>query len=171
MGNRHPLYAPHGHFRCRGEENWVALSVQTERQWQRLVAAAGSQLQGFAHLDAAGRISQRGAIERTLLEWTAQRAEADVVAVLTAAGVPVAPIANYQAMSGAGWRLRRGLTRDVDHPCIGRQEVVVPPWLFAGKSAGVARPAPLLGADTDAVLAALDKADAGPAAAHAAATL
>jgi crotonobetainyl-CoA:carnitine CoA-transferase CaiB-like acyl-CoA transferase len=58
-------------------------------------------------------------------------------------------------MSTAGWRQQRGLTRVVDHPYIGKQEVVVPPWRFGNQSAGVERPAPLLGADTDDVLAAL----------------
>ena len=159
LGNRHPSYAPHGHFRCRDKETWVAVSVQTEQQFQRLVGATGVALQDFAHFDAAARVAQRSAIDRSLEAWTMQRAQGDVVAALTAAGVAVAPIANYQEMSGAAWRLQRGLTRDVDHPCIGHQEVVVPPWLFAGQSAGVERPAPLLGADTDDVLAALDNAD------------
>ena len=69
--------------------------------------------------------------------------------------MPVAPVATYQAMSRAAWRQQRSLTRTVVHPYVGTQDVVVPPWRFAGQTAGVARPAPLLGADTGAVLAEL----------------
>ena len=152
MGNGHPAYAPHGHFRCQGEERWVALSVQTESQWQRLVAATEPALHAFVHLDAAARIVHRTAVERALEQWTITRAQDDVAAALQVARVPVAPVADYPALADAGWHRRRGLVRDVVHPYIGEQQLVVPPWLFAGRSAGTARPAPLLGADTDHVL-------------------
>ena len=158
MGNQHPLYAPHGHFRCKGEESWVAVSVQIERQWDRLLRVAGdAALSNFAGHDAPGRVNQRREIERALEAWTSRQTPAEVVAKLTAAGVPVAPVASYEAMIGAAWRQQRALSRMVDHPYIGRQEVVVPPWRFGNQSAGVERPAPLLGADTEAVLAALNE--------------
>ena len=152
MGNRHPAYAPHGHFCCRGDERWVAISVQSELQWQRLAAATAPALDVFVHLDADARIVHRTAIERALEEWTIVRAQDDVVNVLRAARIPVAPVADYPALVDADWHRRRGLVRDVVHPWIGEQQLVVPPWLFANKSAGAARPAPLLGADTDDVI-------------------
>ncbi len=157
LGNQHPLYAPHGHFVCQGQKTWVAVSVQTERHWQRLLAAAqDSELPRFAGLDASGRVRERRVIEQALETWTSRQTGEEVVATLTAAGVPVAPVATYQAMSNSTWRRERALTRVVDHPYIGKQEVVVPPWRFGSQTAGVDRPAPLLGADTDVVLAALN---------------
>ena len=159
LGNQHPLYAPHGHFACEGDEHWVAVSVQTERQWRQLLAAtADAGLARFAGLDANARVHQRRDIERALEAWTSRHAPDAVVAMLVAAGVPVAPIASYQAMITAPWRQQRGLTRVVDHAFIGKQEIVVPPWCFGSQTAGVDRPAPLLGADTDDVLAELDSA-------------
>ena len=156
LGNTHPLYAPHGHFRCNGEQSWVAVSVQTERQWERLLKGTGEPaLDRFTGLDAQRRVAERRDIESALEAWTARHSADDVVAALSAIGVPVAPVANYHAMAGALWRRQRALARVIDHPYIGRQEIVVPPWSFRGQSAGVARAAPLLGADTDAVLAAL----------------
>ena len=157
IGNRHPLYSPHGHFLCKGEETWIALSVQTERQWRQLLAAAkDAGLSRFAGLDARGRVAQRRDIEQALEAWTSVQSAEHIVATLTAARVPVAPVATYQAMSTSNWRQQRALTRVVDHPYIGKQEIVVPPWRFANQTAGVDRPAPLLGADTDDVLAALN---------------
>ena len=157
LGTQHPLYAPHGHFVCKGEVTWIALSVQTERHWKQLLGAAkDSELPRFAVLDASGRVIQRRDIEQALEAWTSRQTAEEVVAALTAAGVPVAPVASYQAMSTSTWRQQRALTRVVNHPYIGEQEVVVPPWRFGSQTAGVERPAPLLGADTDNVLAALN---------------
>ena len=168
LGNQHPLYAPHGHFACNGDQQWVAVSVQADRQWQQLLAAtADSGLARFAGLDAKARVIQRHDIEQALEAWTSRHAPDHVVAMLVAAGVPVAPIASYQAMITAPWRKQRGLTRVVDHAYIGKQEIVVPPWYFGRQTAGVDRPAPLLGADTDDVLAELDVAAPATAAAGA----
>ena len=156
MGNRHSLYAPHGHFQCREQETWVAISVQSERQWrQLLVAINDAGLSRYAALDASARVARRPDIERALQAWTGAHTADEIIAKLTAARVPVAPVATYQAMSRAAWRQQRSLTRTVEHPYVGTQDVVVPPWRFAGQTAGVARPAPLLGADTGAVLAEL----------------
>ena len=157
MGNRHALYTPHGHFQCQGKETWVAISVQSEQQWRQLIAAVNdSDLSRHAALDANARMLNRQAIEQALDAWTRTRTADEITEKLTAARVPVAAVATYQAMSVAPWRQQRSLTRTVEHPYIGRQDVVVPPWRFAGQTAGVARPAPLLGADTVAVMAALD---------------
>lgn len=158
LGNRHPMYAPHGHFTCQGDAEWVAISVQTDAQWQALVMAAGDkQLVRFAALDAASRLVQRKDIEQALEDWTSRHEPAVVVDALMAARVPVAPVASYQEMSTAPWRAQRALTRVVEHSYIGQQEIVIPPWLFAGQSAGIAQAAPLLGENTDEVLAWLRK--------------
>ena len=157
MGNAHSLYAPHGHFRCsdcNGGASWVAISVQTEAQWRALLAAVNdAALTRFASLDATARLTQRTSVEQALEAWTARQAAVDVVSRLCSARVPVAPVATYQEMSASAWRKARGLTRSVEHPYVGRQDVVVPPWRFGDQSAGVARPAPLLGADTATVCA------------------
>ena len=157
MGNRHALYTPHGHFQCQGKETWVAISVQSEQQWRQLIAAVNdTELSRNAALDANARKLHRQAIEQALETWTRTHTADEITEKLTAARVQVAAVATYQAMSAAPWRQLRALTRTVEHPYIGRQDVVVPPWRFAGQTAGVARPAPLLGADTVAVMAALD---------------
>ena len=161
LGNRHPLYAPHGHFTCRGDASWAAISVKTEHQWHALLTAVGdAALSRFAALGAADRVTRRREIEDALEAWTIVRTQPEVVDALTRARVPVAPIATYQAMIAAPWRAQRGLTRVIHHPHIGRQEIVVPPWRFGSQTAGTGRPAPLLGADTEAVLAPLTKDEA-----------
>ena len=153
LGNGHPLHAPHGHFRCRGDAAWVALSVQTDAQWRRLqgvIDDAG--LQRFAALGAAQRVEARADIEQAIEAWTSQHTREDIVEMLASAGIAAAPLASYEELSEAAWRRRRGLSLSVEHPFMGTQEVLVPPWRFAGESPGVAAPAPVLGADTDQVL-------------------
>lgn len=42
-GNQHPSAAPHGCFRCRGEERWCVLSIETDEEWRRLCRLMGNE--------------------------------------------------------------------------------------------------------------------------------
>ncbi|MDY0067248.1 MAG: CoA transferase, partial [Steroidobacteraceae bacterium] len=41
MGNHHPVFSPHNAYPCRGEDEWVSISVESEEQWAALAAVIG----------------------------------------------------------------------------------------------------------------------------------
>ena len=43
-GNRMPFldWSPHGAYRCVGDDNWIAISIQSDEQWRPLVEQIGS---------------------------------------------------------------------------------------------------------------------------------
>ncbi len=41
LGNAHPSRAPQGCYRCRGEDNWIVVSVGSDREWVALKRAMG----------------------------------------------------------------------------------------------------------------------------------
>src|SRR5262249_37576820 len=43
-GNRMPFqdWAPHGAYRCAGEDNWIAISIKSDQQWRVLTEELGS---------------------------------------------------------------------------------------------------------------------------------
>jgi benzylsuccinate CoA-transferase BbsF subunit len=82
-GNRSFRSAPHGAYRCRGENRWLALSVSNDQQWQGLLTALGNPDWGndprFA--TQAGRLEQRDELDRLVGNWTEQQ-EAETAADL-----------------------------------------------------------------------------------------
>ena len=42
LGNRHRVHAPQGCYPCRGDDQWVALSVTSDEEWGALVELLGS---------------------------------------------------------------------------------------------------------------------------------
>jgi crotonobetainyl-CoA:carnitine CoA-transferase CaiB-like acyl-CoA transferase len=40
-GNRHPLWAPHGTYRCRGEDEWVSIAIRSDEEWHALCRVMG----------------------------------------------------------------------------------------------------------------------------------
>lgn len=41
QGNRHPWMAPHGVYACRGDDDWIAIAVTSDRSWEALCETMG----------------------------------------------------------------------------------------------------------------------------------
>src|SRR3990170_1899453 len=97
-GNRHPHAAPHGVFRCHGEDRWCAIAVFTDEEWSALGKVTGADWcrdPKFASL--LGRKEHEDELERLLEEWTGARAAEDVMETLQAAGVPAGGVPTAEA--------------------------------------------------------------------------
>ena len=68
MGSRHPEYAPQGVYRCRGEDEWLTLSIESDAQWSALVQQLGVCGAVYVALLPKGRQSMDGGPERTRLD-------------------------------------------------------------------------------------------------------
>ncbi len=97
-GNRHPAAAPHGVYRCRGEERYCAITVFTDDEWQSFVKVMGSpdwaQQAKFATLTA--RLKNVDELEKLVEEWTSQQTAEDVMNKLQAAGVAAGVVKNIK---------------------------------------------------------------------------
>ncbi|MFQ5873168.1 MAG: CaiB/BaiF CoA transferase family protein, partial [Dehalococcoidia bacterium] len=94
MGNRHPYYAPHGCYRCRGEDNWVAIAVHNEEEWEALCDTLGNPLwTGEGRFsDQFNRWQHQDEIDDRISQWTSKRDYMEVMRTLQAAGVPAAAV-------------------------------------------------------------------------------
>jgi crotonobetainyl-CoA:carnitine CoA-transferase CaiB-like acyl-CoA transferase len=91
FGNRSPLKAaaPHGAFRCRGEDNWVAIACFDERDWKELTEVAGHpEWQSDPRFRTlTDRLSHQDEMERVVSQWTALEERYEVMHRLQARGV------------------------------------------------------------------------------------
>lgn len=92
IGNRSPFKpaAPHGAYRCRGEDRWLAIACFDEGDWQALLSVMGSPAWGadprFATLEA--RLRHQDALDQAVGAWTATQEAPAAMLALQAAGVP-----------------------------------------------------------------------------------
>ena len=88
--SRAPAMAPHGIYRCRGAEAWIAIAVRDDADWMRLRQAMGDPPWARApELDRlAGRLDAAEAIDRQLEAWTQTQERYALMETLLAAGVP-----------------------------------------------------------------------------------
>lgn len=145
-GNDHPGYAIHGHFRCAGPDEWVAVSVARGTQSDRLSDALTTWL---------GRPTMQQDLESGLREWLSSCVAVEGAESLRALGIAAAPVNSFEALQDSGWYEKRGFAATVDHPYLGRSDVVGLPWQVDGHGPILERAAPLLGEDTSDVLTSL----------------
>ncbi len=92
IGNRSPFKpaAPHGAYRCAGEDRWLAIAAFTEDEWQALCGVAERPAWAkdprFATL--TDRLANQDALDKAISEWTETQDVRACMLRLQAAGVP-----------------------------------------------------------------------------------
>lgn len=144
-GNASDEHAPHGVFRCAGEDDWLAVAVTADAEWRALCGVVPG-LAGLAALDLAGRRAQAAKIEALLAEWAAPQRGAEAAAVLAKAGVAASALAGSADLVASGHLMARDFW-----DAFGGGVLPGLPWQASfGRQAGAA---PGLGEHTDSVLA------------------
>jgi len=94
IGNRHPTAAPHGVYRCKGENRWVAISVFTDEEWQGFGRAIGKPAwtRDKKFSNGLSRLKNQDELDKLVEEWTLQHDHYEVMHVLQKEDVPAGPI-------------------------------------------------------------------------------
>jgi len=151
-GNNHPTSIPTGVFRTR--DGHVNIAAAGEEIYRRFCAAIGA-----AHLagdpdyaTAKARSKNRDKLNAALEEITKGYGSAELVEVLNRAGVPSGPIYRIDEVFADPQVKHLGLAQAVDHPTLGRIELVGQAVTLSRTPSALRLPTPERGEHTDAVL-------------------
>lgn len=150
MGNRSPHAAPHGCYRCKGDDEWCAITVFTDEEWSGFckVTDNPSWINDPRFADLLSRLKNVDELDKLVEEWTSTRNATDVMNTLQAAGVP-AGVAQRAPETIEDPQLQRdGAIIELVHPVAGKR--LYPNVAFRMSEAGgfKSTPAPLLGQHT-----------------------
>jgi len=72
QGNHDEVMAPHNVYRCRGEDKWMAIAVDSEEEWQNLCRAVGHPewLADKRFTDRRSRKAHEQELDALLTAWT-----------------------------------------------------------------------------------------------------
>jgi crotonobetainyl-CoA:carnitine CoA-transferase CaiB-like acyl-CoA transferase len=100
FGNRSPYKpaAPHGAFRCAGDDRWLAIACFTDAEWQGLAKVAGREqwLTDKHFLSLQARLAHQEALEAAVSDWTRTQDAYDAMTRLQHAGVPAGVCQNAE---------------------------------------------------------------------------
>ncbi len=143
-GNDSDQHAPHGVYRCAGEDDWISLVTTTDAEWRDLCALVPG-LAPMAELRFGERRQRCAVIDQAIAEWLRLKPIAVVEAALLRAGIPAAALANSRDLVNSNHLEARGFWE-----AHGAGTLPGLPWQASfGRVSG---PAPELGADTETVL-------------------
>jgi len=151
-----PRLAPFGIYRCA--DGWAAIVAPQDKLVNDLFTVMDRQDlltdPRFAGRDA--RVRHEEGLTAEIEGWTGERPTAEVVALLSAAGVPAAPVRTPQQAVTDERVTAREETLPVEHPVLGefadlRTSGI--PLRLAGSRVGFSGPAPRLGQHTAQILA------------------
>ena len=158
IGNRSPWAAPQGCYRCRGEDDWLVISIESDEEWAAFRQATGQPdwAKDARFATAAGRHEHHDELDRLIGGWTEQHEHYAAFHLLQQAGVKAAPVLNGKQIHFDPHIKERGHFDVIDQPHQGRRPV---PRHLAAKfdefEASAQGPAPTLGQHNKEVLGGL----------------
>jgi len=146
-GNIDDIMAPHNCYRCRGEDDWVSIAISTEDEWEKFckVLENPALITNEKFSDAYNRWKNQGELDKLVEEWTKNFTSREVMERLQRAGVAAMPSFNTKDLYLDPHLKERNVWLKVNHPVLGEQTVVAPPWKLSATPAKITRPAPLIG--------------------------
>ena len=166
--------AVRGVYPSAGNDDWVAISIGNEPQWEAFCEAAGrlDWLADERFADSLARGANHDELDGLIAAWTRQRTKFEATATLQAAGVPAGPVLHadevfrdpqlsarefFDALELTGFR------------AVPVQRAFTPK--FDGRGFGAGDRAPLLGEHTEEILRSIGIDDAEIAQLHEAGTI
>jgi crotonobetainyl-CoA:carnitine CoA-transferase CaiB-like acyl-CoA transferase len=150
-GNRDRWLAPQGLYRCRGEEQWLAISVGDDDAWRALATAIGREDLGRAprFADPAARHANHDELDAIIGAWAADQPLLEAFHTLQQAGVAAGPLLDDRSFASDPQVLAREWLRPLRSLDVGTHLHPGPP--YRGVPQAWRRGSPVLGEDNDYV--------------------
>jgi benzylsuccinate CoA-transferase BbsF subunit len=101
MGNRSTYAAPHGVYRCKGNDRWCVITVFTDNEWRKLCEVIGSPYltQDPEFSTILGRVKHYDKIDRLIEQWTITHTPKEVMLLMQNAGIAAVAVQDFEEQS------------------------------------------------------------------------
>jgi crotonobetainyl-CoA:carnitine CoA-transferase CaiB-like acyl-CoA transferase len=146
-GNRHTSMAPHGCYRCAGDDQWLTIACEDDVQFAALCGVIGrpetAEDERFG--DVVSRYRHQTALDEIIIEWTRTQEKQAAAEALQAAGVPAGQVLTVQDVFSDEHLRRRGFFEPVSHAVAGEWEMEGLSWRMSETPGHVRMPPPSFG--------------------------
>ena len=149
-----PPMSPHGIYRSKGNDRWVAISARNDDDWQAICEVIDrpelAQDARFATPEKRTLDENQNALDAIMEAWTAARSDLEAMEALQAKGVPAAAVQHPEdRMDKDANSLAWETFPEVKHREMGRVRVEGMPMKLSKTPAVIEKGAPVLGEDND----------------------
>jgi crotonobetainyl-CoA:carnitine CoA-transferase CaiB-like acyl-CoA transferase len=146
-GNRIAYAAPHGIYRCQGDDRWCAITVFTDEEWKNFCRVIGSPawVNDPKFNTLPGRKQNEDELDKRVEAWTSQHTAEKVMGLMQAEGVGAGLVANARDLAEDPQLKHYQCYQELDHPEMGRMSFYLPPGFTLSKASYERVHPPLLG--------------------------
>ena len=152
-GNRleHPAAAPHGVYRCHGDDRWIAIAVFNDNEWRSLVDVMGSppwaSTPDFKTMGA--RLEHQDDLDQKVNSWTVKFDDIELMQILQKAGVRAGAVFKGADVERDPQLRHRKTFVDLDHSAMGRWPFEAVPAKLSATAGGWEWGSPVIAQDND----------------------
>jgi crotonobetainyl-CoA:carnitine CoA-transferase CaiB-like acyl-CoA transferase len=152
VGNDHPTSMPTSAYRTK--DGYINVAASGEGMWQRLCRAIGREdmLEAEEFKGLQKRAENRAKLNSILNESLSKKTSAEWIEILNGASVPCGPIYTVDQVFADAQVRHLGAATSVEHPKLGRFEVLAQAARLSRTPAAVVAPTPEVGQHTDEIL-------------------
>jgi benzylsuccinate CoA-transferase BbsF subunit len=153
VGNSSTEAAPHGVYRCQGDDRWCAIAVFTDEEWLGFKRALGNPpwAEDRRFTTLTGRLENSEELNRLVEGWTREHTPEEAMALLQKQGVAAGVVQDASDLAKDPQLKERGFFIELDHPELGKTISDAVPMRLSDTPARYTRAAPVLGQDNDYV--------------------
>ena len=152
-GNQVSYAAPHGVYRCKGEDRWVAIAVFTDEEWNSFCQTIGNPdwVKDAKFATLSSRVKYNEELNTRISEWTVNFTAEEVMEKLQAANVAAGKVSDGRDLFEDPQLNALEQFQEADHPYIGKRKIYHPcSFTLSEARADVTAPV-ILGAHTEYV--------------------
>lgn len=146
-GNRSPYAAPHGAYRCSGDDRWCVIAVYSDREWEAFCKVIGSpewtREARFSTL--SGRKANEDELDKLVEAWTVSHNAEDVVSNMQGAGIASGIVETVKDLLYDPQLKHLAHFQTLEHAELGTHTCENPSFHLSGYKVKWKRPAPRLG--------------------------
>jgi crotonobetainyl-CoA:carnitine CoA-transferase CaiB-like acyl-CoA transferase len=121
QGNFCSFAAPHGAYRCKGDDRWCAIAIESEDEWLRFCEIAGHKEwaadERFGNVEA--RLANRAELDALVESWTMSYTPHQVMIILQREGIAAGVVQTAEDLYRDPHLRERGFAREVFHHQVG----------------------------------------------------
>jgi benzylsuccinate CoA-transferase BbsF subunit len=120
-GNFSSFAAPHGAYRCKGDDRWCAISIETQEEWTKFCDITGHMewAADSRFADLASRVAHRAELDPLVESWTLRHTAHQVMMILQRDGIAAGIVQTAEDLYRDPHLRERGFTREVFHSQVG----------------------------------------------------
>jgi len=154
VGNRSTCAATHAVYRCKGEERWCAIAVESDEEWESFCKVIGDPEWTKSHkfVTLRDRKANEDDLNALVEEWTVNYPAEEVMSLMQAAGVPAGVVQSGEDVVADPQLRHRGFHVTLDHPEMGPHIYDLPPYRLSKTPPEIIIRDPLIGEHNEYIL-------------------